>query len=91
MANTKKILSAVGFVFLVFNTKAQFVENPTGTLATSDKVILNSSETLGGLFNPDKATLNIGQGSIRLLLDNNEIYNNNNLHFGTPFSNDFIF
>lgn len=67
---------------------AKFGINNATPLAPLD---LQSSGTLGGRFLPNNAYARIGDGTIDMLIDGNEIITNSSLVFGSSYSHGFSF
>ena len=62
-----------------------------GTAHPSSPLHIESSGSLGGLFDVSKSYLTIGDGTVDMLLDGNEIYSNNNLNIGNSFGHEIRF
>jgi len=60
-----------------------------GTATPQSKLHIRSVGTIGGLWNPANSYLRIDNGSNTMILDPNEIYSSNILHFGAKNS-DYI-
>ncbi|WP_422008181.1 hypothetical protein [Roseivirga pacifica] len=98
----KKVLYSMLGLLLASLASAQFNTSGSNLYYTGGKVgiglsspqsILHiySPNTLGGHYLPQNAALNIGNGTINLLLDGNEIYSNQHLVFGSSYNHDIKF
>lgn len=62
-----------------------------GTDAPTAKLSIYETGTMGKVFDPSKAYLELTDGTISMLLDGNEIHSNQNLILGSAYANDITF
>lgn len=62
-----------------------------GTLTPEAKFEIQSSGTIGGIFDPSLAFFKITDGTTTLIADGNEIHSNQSLVFGSSYTRDFKF
>lgn len=62
-----------------------------GIAAPTAKLSIYQTGTLGKVFDPSKAYLELTDGAISMLLDGNEIHSNQNLILGSAYANDISF
>ena len=62
-----------------------------GTTEPQARLEVIHTGTLDGKFDLSKSYLTVSNGTNHLVVDHNEIYSDNSLHFGTSFEQDFLF